>query len=321
MDYVSFEKPIFDVQHKINELKSLSISTRDFDDEIKLLERELTVLKTEIYKSLTPFQKCQMARHPHRPYMLDYVGNIFDQFIELHGDRNFGDDTAVVGGVASFEGKGVMVIGHQKGKGTKNNVYRNFGMPRPEGYRKAIRLMKMAERFSMPIITFIDTPGAYPGIEAEQRGQAEAIASNLLVMSQIKVPIVSFVIGEGGSGGALALGVCNHLVMLEFSIYSVISPEGCASILWRDALCADQAADSLKLTSKDLLKLEIADEVINEPLGSVHNDFRLVSSRISDSIKKNLAVYDGMSGEEIADHRQNKIRIMGVFDEANNNRY
>ncbi len=316
MDYVSFEKPIFDVQYKINELKSLSISTRDFDNEIQLLENELTVLKTEIYKSLTPFQKCQMARHPHRPYMFDYVTNISDKFIELHGDRNFGDDTAVVGGIASFQGKGVMVIGHQKGKGTKNSVYRNFGMPKPEGYRKAIRLMKMAERFSMPIITFIDTPGAYPGIEAEQRGQAEAIAHNLLTMSQIKVPILSYVIGEGGSGGALALGVCNYLVMLEYAIYSVISPEGCASILWRDSLCADQAADSLKLTSKDLLELAIADEVIEEPLGGAHNDLKLVSSGISDSIIKNLTIFEGMTGEEIANHRQKKIRVMGVFDQG-----
>src|SRR5919106_1206101 len=271
-DYLEFEKPIREIEEKIEKLAGAGSGKASVQEEIRKLKTRLAQTETELYSNLTPWQRTQLARHAQRPSVLDYVAAFCRDFIELHGDRSFGDDRAIVGGLARFNGKSVIVIGHMKGKTLKERMERNFGMPNPEGYRKALRLMRLAEKFSRPIITFIDTPGAYPGIGAEERGQAEAIARNLLIMSRLNVPIVSVVIGEGGSGGALALGVADRVLMLEHAIYSVISPEGCAAILWDDPAKAADAATNLKLTAKDLLELGVIDEIAPEPVGGAHRD-------------------------------------------------
>src|SRR5574337_707983 len=270
---LEFEKPLLELERQIDELKRLGEEQElGVADELEGLERKLDELRDGIYGSLTPIQRVQVARHPRRPYTLDYLSTIFTDFIELHGDRLFMDDPAIVGGWARLDGQSVMVIGHQKGRDTKENLKRNFGMPHPEGYRKALRLMHLAARFGAPVVTLIDTPGAYPGLGAEERGQSEALARNILEMSALATPIVAAVIGEGGSGGALALGVADRLLMLENSVYSVISPEGCAAILWKDAGQRARAAEALKLTAEDLLRLKIADEIIPEPKGAAHLD-------------------------------------------------
>lgn len=279
---LEFEKPIFELEKKINELKTLSqADSIDLQGEIKKLENKLGEVKKRTYAHLTPWQRVQIARHPKRPYTLDYIQMIFDDFIELHGDRAFADDKALVGGFAHFEGQDCLVLGHQKGRDVKENVYRNFGSAHPEGYRKAMRLMKLAEKFSIPIVIFVDTPGAYPGVGAEERGQAFSIANNLREMIRITVPIIVFVIGEGGSGGAIGVGVGDRVCVLENAYYSVISPEGCAAILWRDHRKAPEAAESLKLTAHDLQKLGIIDAIIREPLGGAHFDPDYVAAQIS----------------------------------------
>ncbi|MEK6582068.1 MAG: acetyl-CoA carboxylase carboxyltransferase subunit alpha, partial [Nitrospirota bacterium] len=288
--YLEFEKPIEELELKIEELKLLS-DRKDMDitSAVKKLEKKAKELRSEIFSNLTPWQKTLLARHPDRPYTLDYINLLSKDFIELHGDRRFADDPAIVGGFATINGASIMLIGHQKGRGTKERIYRNFGQPQPEGYRKALRLMKLAERFKKPIVTFIDTPGAYPGIGAEERGQSEAIATNLMEMSRIKTPITSVVIGEGGSGGALALGVADRIYMLEHSVYSVISPEGCAAILWKkngdiDSKEFSKAADALRLTAQDLIGFRIIDDIIPEPLGGAHRAPEAVAKNILEII-------------------------------------
>ncbi len=266
---LDFERPLLEIERQIEELKKLG---DDHGDELAGLERQLAALRAEVYKTLTPMQRVQVARHPKRPYTLDYLRTVFTDFVELHGDRLFRDDPALVAGWARLDGQTVMVIGHQKGRDTKENLRRNFGMAHPEGYRKALRLMQLAEKFHAPVITLVDTPGAYPGLGAEERGQAEAIARNLIAMASLRTPILTAVIGEGGSGGALAIGVADRVVMFENSVYSVISPEGCAAILWKDASQKERAAEALKLTATDLLELGVIDEIIPEPPGGAHSD-------------------------------------------------
>src|SRR5688572_30479999 len=284
---LDFERPLIELEKKIDELKALSASgSVDFTSEISKLEKKAKKLQTEIFSDLSRWQVVQLSRHSSRPYFFDYVQHLFTDFFELAGDRRFGEDPSIVGGFARFDGQTVMLIGHQKGRNTKENMARNFGMPRPEGYRKALRLMEMAERFGKPILTFVDTPGAYPGIGAEERGQAEAIAVNLETMSRLTVPIISTVIGEGGSGGALAIGVGNRVLMLENSIYSVISPEACSSILYRDPTKAEKAADSLKLTAKDLLALKVIDDLVPEPSGGAHRDPARAAEQLGRALRK-----------------------------------
>lgn len=313
---LEFEKPVIEIENKINELKSLAAQQNvDFSDEIKTLEEKCDKLKKEIYGNLTPWQKVQLARHPRRPYSLDYFHLLFTDFLELHGDRRFADDLAIVGGFAFFNDEPVVVIGQQKGRTTQENIERNFGMPHPEGYRKALRLMKLAEKFNRPVFTFIDTPGAYPGIGAEERGQAEAIAENLKEMSQLAVPIIVIVIGEGGSGGALALSIGDRILMLENAIYSVISPEGCAAILFRDAGKAPEAAEVLKLTSNDLYKLGIIDEIIPEPLGGAHRDYVATAENIRKYLKQHLSQLKSIPKKELIELRYQKFRKIGHFIE------
>ncbi|MEK7376250.1 MAG: acetyl-CoA carboxylase carboxyltransferase subunit alpha, partial [Candidatus Margulisiibacteriota bacterium] len=286
---LEFEKPIASLYKKIDELKKIGKGgAMDLNNETAALEKRIEALRLEIFSNLTPIQVVSVARHMQRPTTLDYVGEIFDDFVELHGDRNFGDDRALVGGFAVLGGRHVMVMGQQKGKATKENIYRNFGMAHPEGYRKALRLMKMAEKFNNPIITLIDTPGAYPGIGAEERGQAEAIARNLREMTLLKVPMISVITGEGGSGGALGIGMGNRVLMFEYSIYSVISPEGCAAILFKDAARSAEAAQNFKLTAKDLLGLKVIDGIIKEPLGGAHNDLKVAAANLKEALTKNL---------------------------------
>ncbi|MFA7073633.1 MAG: acetyl-CoA carboxylase carboxyltransferase subunit alpha [Endomicrobiaceae bacterium] len=314
---LDFEKPVAELENKILSLKvSAEHSKIDFSNEIADLEVKKEKLKKEIYDSLTPWQKVLLARHPNRPYTLDYVKIICENFVELHGDRAYGDDLALVCGLATIDGKPVVVIGHQKGRTIQENMDRNFAMAHPEGYRKALRIMKMAEKFGRPIITFIDTSGAYPGIAAEERGQAEAIARNLRDMSVLEVPVISIVIGEGGSGGALGIGIGNKVAMLENSYYSVISPEGCAAILFRDAAKAREATEALKITAKDLLKNKVIDEIIKEPLGGAHMDPVETAMNIKQMINKNLSLYSKMTKQQILEDRYNKIRAMGVFEET-----
>jgi acetyl-CoA carboxylase carboxyl transferase subunit alpha len=314
---LDFERPLIDLEKKIHELKGLSQSGgSDFTAEIFRLEKKAKKLQVEIFSDLSRWQVVQLSRHNSRPYFLDYVGLLFTDFLELCGDRHFGEDPSIVGGFARFDGQTVLVMGHQKGRNTKENMARNFGMPRPEGYRKARRLMDLAERFGRPILTFVDTPGAYPGLGAEERGQAEAIAVNLEVMSRLQVPVISTVVGEGGSGGALAIGVGNRVLMLENSIYSVISPEGCASILYRDASKSEKAADALKLTAKDLLGMKIVDEVIPEPPGGAHRDPPKTAEALGRALRKHLSALKGMSGEDLVEDRYRKFRALGVFSEA-----
>ncbi len=311
-DYLEFEKPLREVEEKIEKLAASGGGKSGVQDEIRKLRTKLAQLEHELYSKLSPWQRTQLARHPQRPSTLDYIGEMFRDFLEFHGDRSFGDDRAIVGGFASFNGRSVMVIGHQKGKSLKERMQRNFGMPNPEGYRKALRLMKMAEKFGRPIITFIDTPGAYPGIGAEERGQAEAIARNLYAMSRLTVPIVSIVIGEGGSGGALALGVSDRILMLEHGVYSVISPEGCAAILWDDPAKVPDAAAALKMTAQDLVDLEIVDEVIPEPLGGAHREPRAVTDRVAKALTNQLYQLTDLSVADLLDQRDRKYRRIGA---------
>jgi len=309
-----FEKPLAALESKIEELKQLSGGAGvDFSDEIVKLERKAKKLQAEIFRDLSRWQVVQLARHPNRPYTLDYLQMMFTDWMELEGDRRFGADHAIVAGLARFEGEPVVIVGEQKGRGTKENMLRNFGMPRPEGYRKARRLYDMADRFRRPLITFIDTPGAYPGIGAEERGQAEAIAVNLEVMSSLGVPSISIVIGEGGSGGALALGVTNKILMLEYSTYSVISPESCSSILYRDASKAQKSAENLKLTAKDLAGFGIVDELVKEAPGGAHRDPKLTAENLAGAIRRQLADLRQLTPEQLVRQRYQKFRAMGVF--------
>ncbi len=314
---LDFEKPIADLEKKIAEMKALSGSSNiELGEEIARLEKKMEKLRAEVYSSLTRWQRVQLARHPNRPYTLDYIRRIFSDFVELHGDRRYSDDAAIVCGFAGFQGKPVFIMGHQKGRGTKENLYRNFGMPNPEGYRKAKRLMELAARFERPVISFIDTPGAYPGLGAEERGQAEAIASNLFTMANLQVPILAVVIGEGGSGGALAIGVADRILMLENSIYSVISPEGCASILYRNAAEAPKAAEAMRVTAPDLLELELIDEVIPEPLGGAHRDPDKTAENISTVIARVLQELQSLPIEELIRQRHQRYFRAGKWDIA-----
>jgi acetyl-CoA carboxylase carboxyl transferase subunit alpha len=317
--YLEFERPIEEIETKIDELKRISDGKDiDISGEIKKLDKKVKDLRSDIFSSLTPWQKTLIARHPDRPYTLDYVNMITDDFVELHGDRGFSDDPAIVTGLAKIRDIPVMIAGHQKGRGTKERISRNFGQPHPEGYRKALRLMRLAEKFRRPVITFIDTPGAYPGIGAEERGQAEAIAVNLMEMSRLKVPIISVVIGEGGSGGALALSVADRLFMLEHATYSVISPEGCAAILWKkngDLGTEDfsKAADALKLTAQNLLNFKIIDGIIPEPLGGAHRDPEAMSKNISECLIAALEELGTKSTGKLIDERYRRFRKIGSF--------
>jgi acetyl-CoA carboxylase carboxyl transferase subunit alpha len=312
-NYLDFEQPIADLEAKIEELRLVGSGTEiNISDELtKLLEKSRT-LTVSIFENLTAWQVSQLSRHPKRPYTLDYIDLMFDSFEEIHGDRHFADDAAIVGGIARLDGRPVMIIGHQKGRDVKEKVRRNFGMPRPEGYRKALRLMEMAERFSMPILTFIDTPGAYPGIDAEERGQSEAIAFNLAKMSQLKTPIISTVVGEGGSGGALAIGVCDELVMLQYSTYSVISPEGCASILWKSAEKAPDAAKAMGITSGRLQELGLVDKVVKEPLGGAHRDPEALAETLKAQLLETLDRLDVHTMDELVDRRYERLMSYGI---------
>ncbi|MBL4570896.1 MAG: acetyl-CoA carboxylase carboxyltransferase subunit alpha [Alcanivorax sp.] len=311
-NFLEFEQPIADLEAKIEELRLVgSGSEVNISEEVAKLQEKSISLTENIFSNLSAWQISQLARHPKRPYMLDYIKRIFTDFDELHGDRAFADDPAMVGGITRLNDQPVMVIGHQKGREVKEKVRRNFGMPKPEGYRKALRLMEMAERFRMPILTFIDTPGAFPGIDAEERGQSEAIARNLRVMSQLKVPIIATVVGEGGSGGALAIGVCDHLQMLEFSTYSVISPEGCASILWRSADKAPEAAAAMGLTAGRLHELGIVDHVIKEPLGGAHRDYGQAADAIRKALVKQLDALKALEVDALVDRRYERLMSYG----------
>ena len=311
---MEFEKPLTDLYRKIDELKKLSRSGKiDLAQEIEMMERRIEHMRRDIFSSLSPMQIVRIARHMQRPTTIDLINLLCPNFVELHGDRNYGDDPSIVGGLAKIDGVKVVLIGHQKGKTTKENIARNFGMANPEGYRKALRLMRLAERFKRPIITFVDTPGAYPGIGAEERGQAEAIAKNLREMAHMTVPIIVVITGEGGSGGALGIGVGNKVLMLEYSIYSVISPEGCASILFRDAKRAQEAARAMKITAKDLLELGVIDEIIREPIGGAHNNYELAAKYIKEALFKHLAELGKLSPGELAEDRERKFRNMGEF--------
>ncbi|MDA9007521.1 acetyl-CoA carboxylase carboxyltransferase subunit alpha [Litoricola sp.] len=312
-NYLDFEQPIADLDSKIDELKHLSTESGiNIAEEVARLQTKSKSLTEKIFSDLTIWQKAQLARHPKRPYTFDYVKHLIDGFDELHGDRLFGDDQALVGGIGEFRGRPVMVIGHEKGRTVKEKVARNFGMPRPEGYRKGQRLMKMAERFRMPVLTLIDTPGAYPGIDAEERGQSEAIAKSLAVMARLKTPIVTSVIGEGGSGGALAIGVCDKLLMLEFSTYSVISPEGCASILWKSASHAPEAAEAMGITADRLFSLGLVDHLIREPLGGAHRAPEQAATALGDAIEAQLDILSSLSAEQLLESRYQRLMQFGV---------
>ncbi|HWQ07863.1 MAG TPA: acetyl-CoA carboxylase carboxyltransferase subunit alpha [Holophaga sp.] len=310
LELAELERPILELEAQIRALDMDPAKAKERDR----LAKRLHKLKSEIFANITDWQRAQLARHPKRPYALDYLGRICDSFEELHGDRAFADDAAIVGGMAWIAAKPVMVICHQKGRDTKQKIQRNFGMPKPEGYRKALRLMKLAEKFRHPILTLIDTPGAYPGMDAEERGQAEAIARNLREMAKLTVPTVSVIIGEGGSGGALALGVTDRILMLEYAIYSVISPEGCASILWKDAAQAPAAAAALRLTAPNLLKLGVIDEIVPEPLGGAHSDWDRAAELLKASVMKHLEELSRSTGPELVDLRYQKFARMGQFD-------
>lgn len=312
---LDFERPILELEKKIAELKSFaSDESMDFNADITRLEKKLRDVKREVFSKLTPWQRVQVARHPMRPYTLDYINLMMKDFIELHGDRSFGDDQAIVGGLGKLDGWKIMVVGHQKGRSVKEKLKRNFGCAHPEGYRKALRLMKLAEKFDLSVVSFVDTPGAYPGIGAEERGQAEAIAYNLREMADLKVPIVVVVIGEGGSGGALGIGLGDRICILENAYYSVISPEGCAAILWRDRSKAPEAARALKLTAHDLYELGIVDEVIPEPLGGAHRDIDGAAKTIKWTITRHLKELSSFSREKVIRERYKKFRSMGVFE-------
>ena len=310
--FLDFEKTIQDISEKITALKNSAIDSSELNNQINTLRKERDVETKKIYSKLSIWQTVQVARHPQRPHTLDFIERIFDDFDELHGDRQFGDDASIIGGIAYLENMPVMIIGHEKGRDTEEKVRRNFGMPQPEGYRKAKRLMKLAEQFTMPVITFIDTAGAYPGIEGEERGQSEAIARNLAVMSELKTPILVVVTGEGGSGGALAISVGDNIAMLQYATYSVASPEACASIIWRTADKASDAAEAMKVSANELKKLKIIDEIIEEPLGGAHRDYDLISSSIKDSLIKNLSALNSMSMEQLLDRRYKRLVEIGI---------
>lgn len=311
---LEFEKPVKELRKKIDELKHLTKhADMDLTEEIEQLESRLELLKTETYENIQPWDRVQLARHPGRPSTLDYIPILFTDFLELHGDRNYGDDEAIIGGIAQFDGKPITVIGHQRGKDTKDNIRRNFGMPHPEGYRKALRLMKQAEKFHRPIICFIDTKGAFPGKAAEERGQSEAIARNLFEMAGLKVPVICIVIGEGGSGGALALGVGDRIHMLENSTYSVISPEGAAALLWKDAAQAQRAAETMKITAPDLHSLGVIDEIIPEAMGGAHRNLSLQAESIRSVLKKSLAELEQLTPVELVNQRYAKYKKIGSY--------
>jgi acetyl-CoA carboxylase carboxyl transferase subunit alpha len=316
INFLDFEQPIAELEAKIEELRHVTAGAGvNVQEEIARLQAKSDQLTRSIFAKLSPWQITQLARHPQRPYSLDYLGVAFSEFEELHGDRMFGDDQALIGGLARLDGEAVMVIGHQKGRDTKERVRRNYGMPKPEGYRKALRLMHLAERFGLPLITFIDTPGAYPGLDSEERGQSEAIARNLFDMAKLRVPIVSVVIGEGGSGGALAIGVCDRLLMLQFSTYSVISPEGCASILWKSADKKETAAEAMGLTADRLRALGLVDEVIAEPLGGAHRNPAVTAASVKDALHRHLSALRAKSTETLLAERSARLAGFGVFAE------
>jgi len=315
--WLEFEKPVLELEQRIEELKTRAASGgAPGGSELAELERRADALRREVYAGLTPYQRVQVAKHPQRPYTLDYIERCCTEWTELHGDRHFGEDAAIVGGLALLDDRPIMVIGHQKGRGTKENLARRFGMPNPEGYRKALRLMQLADRFDVPVVTLVDTPGAYPGLGAEERGQAEAIAVNLREMAKLGVPIVTAVIGEGGSGGALAIAVSDQVIMFENSVYSVISPEGCAAILWRDGKKAPLAADALKLTAPDLSRLGIIDDVLAEPVGGAHRDPAAAAATLKAALIRHLDALSGVSRTERMDRRLRRFRSMGVFRES-----
>ena len=314
--FLEFEQPIAELEAKIEQLRFVQDdSAVDISEEISRLDAKSHSLTKEIYAKLTPWQCALVARHPQRPYTLDYLDLAFTDFEELHGDRNYADDHAIVGGLARFNGQSCMVIGHQKGRDTKEKIHRNFGMPRPEGYRKALRLMRLAEKFGLPIFTFVDTPGAYPGIDAEERGQSEAIGRNLAVMTELKVPLIATVIGEGGSGGALAISVADVVAMLQYSTYSVISPEGCASILWKSAERAGDAAETMGITAPRLKSLGLIDRIVNEPVGGAHRDYRATAQNVKKSLQEALKQLAGLSSSELIERRFERLMSYGRFKE------
>jgi acetyl-CoA carboxylase carboxyl transferase subunit alpha len=314
---LDFEQPIAELEAKIEELRFVQDdSAVDISEEIERLQKKSQALIKDIYAKLSPWQVSQLARHPQRPYTLDYINDIFTDFHELHGDRTFSDDLSIVGGLARFNGASVMVLGHQKGRDTKERAARNFGMPKPEGYRKALRLMKLAEKFGLPVFTFVDTPGAYPGIDAEERGQSEAIGHNLYEMAQLKVPLVATIIGEGGSGGALAIAVADHVLMLQYATYSVISPEGCASILWKSAAKAADAAEALGLTAHRLKALGLIDKIVTEPLGGAHRDPKQMAGLLKRALGDSLRQFQGMKPKELMAARHTRLLGYGKFKET-----
>ena len=315
--FLEFEQPIADLEAKIEELRSVQDgSDVDISTEIERLEKKSRTLLKDIYEKLTPWQISQVGRHPQRPYTLDYIEHLFTNFEELHGDRSFSDDPAIIGGLARFNGQTVMVIGHQKGRDTKEKIHRNFGMPKPEGYRKALRFMRLAEKFSIPLITFIDTPGAYPGIGAEERGQSEAIGRNLFVLSELKVPVICTIIGEGGSGGALAVAVGDVVNMLQYSTYSVISPEGCASILWKSADKAEEAAKIMGITASRLKAIGLIDQIIDEPLGGAHRNYPLTMELVRNSLQGSLEQLQNITSKELLEKRFKRLMEYGKFKES-----
>ncbi len=314
LSFLEFEQPIAELEAKIDELRFVATDEEvNIGEEIARLRAKSRALTTSIFANLTPWQVAQLARHPQRPYTLDYAQMIFEEFEELHGDRMYGDDKAIVGGLARFDGRPVMLIGHQKGRDTKERVRRNYGMPRPEGYRKALRLMKLAERFRIPVVTLIDTPGAYPGVGSEERNQSEAIARNLFEMSTLRVPVVAAVIGEGGSGGALAIGVSDRLIMLEYSVYSVISPEGCASILWKSADKRELAAEAMAITADRLAKLGLVDEVVKEPLGGAHREPQAIADSLKEAILRHLREVEQWPEDQLLERRYARLRGQGIY--------
>lgn len=314
LQHLDFERPIAEFETRLEQLRRVDDGTdRSVRGEIEKLEKKIAKIRKEVFGSLNRWQVTQLARHPNRPYTLDYSTLLFKNFMEIHGDRAFKDDPSIVCGFAELDSERVMLIGHQKGRNTNDNIKRNFGMPHPEGYRKALRAMRLAEKFRLPIITFIDTPGAYPGIGAEERGQSEAIARNLFEMAHLKTPIVAVVIGEGGSGGALALGVADEVMMLEYSVYSVISPEGCASILWRDTTKAELAAETMKITAPDLKKFGVIDRIVSEPEGGAHRDHRLMADNLKVALFEALGTLAQLSMEDLLDRRYKKFRDMGIY--------
>ncbi len=312
---LEFERPLLDLERKIEELRQLQQGSIDFSEEIRLLEAKAERLLDQIFSELNPWQVVQLSRHSERPTTLDYIEAITEEFVELHGDRVYKDDPSIVGGLAQIDGRPLMILGHQKGRTTKQNMLRNFGMANPEGYRKAQRLMKLAERSGLPLVTFIDTPGAYPGLGAEERGQAEAIATSLEVMAGLRIPSISVVIGEGGSGGALALGVTNRILMLEYATYSVITPEGCASILWRDAAKASKAAEAMRMAASEVHRLGVADEVVSEPKGGAHRNPEKAAVNLGEALRRHLDQLCAMDPDELVEQRYQKYRVMGAFEE------